>query len=276
MSRSRRWAWTTFEPACPEFLPPLSYMVCGLETCPTTQREHWQGYLELETKLRLTSLKLLPGFAAAHLEIAQGTLEENQDYCLKTCGENYLEFGEPMLQGQRTDLTAFASAITAGDTTVDEILLAHPHTYHVYGRTLLALEDLRSQSLVRTGKPTVYWFWGPTGTGKTRTALEDSNPETRWIWTDDHGWWDGYQGQSDVVLDDFRGQVPFATLLRILDRYEVRVPRRNRQPVPFLATRIWLTSPHHPRESYQSERVLEDIEQLVRRIDHIVHFNVPL
>ena len=61
-------------------------------------------------------------------------------------------------------------------------------------------------------KPTVFWFWGDTGTGKSRTVKEETNGDY-----DDcdyvNGFLIGYTGNKTVVFDDYRGSIPLHTLL---------------------------------------------------------------
>lgn len=273
--QSRRWSATFFSEEPPEWDPSwMSYLLAAQEICPETQRLHWQTYLETSRRLTLAGLKAKPGWETCHLEISRGSSTANQDYCLKTGTEIYVEYGEIFQQGTRADLQALGDQLIAGTTTVDEITLDQPHAHHIYGRTLDRIEDILNQRRTpRSSPPEVFWFWGPTGTGKTRRVFEEMSPDDHWVWTDDRGWWDTYRGQSDVVFDDFRGQVPFAFLLRLLDRYPVSVPRRGRAPMPFTATRIWITSCFQPELCYQSERVQDHVEQLLRRITRVIHFD---
>lgn len=63
---------------------------------------HLQGFLILQTKLRLANVKALPGFSRAHLEKAKGTPKQASDYCKKD--GDFDEFGQlPDAQGKRTD-----------------------------------------------------------------------------------------------------------------------------------------------------------------------------
>jgi len=63
----------------------------------------------------------------------------------------------------------------------------------------------------------VHWLAGPTGCGKTMMAF--GNGEDVWM-SSVLPWFDGYVGQAEAILDDYRsGDIPFNRLLRLLDRY---------------------------------------------------------
>jgi len=65
----------------------------GLETCPTTGKQHLQGYMELEKATRLSSLKKTP-LGKAHLEPCKGDASSNIVYCSKE-GNIWFEHPKP-------------------------------------------------------------------------------------------------------------------------------------------------------------------------------------
>lgn len=82
--------------------------------------------------------------------------------------------------------------------------------------------------------------------------------------------WDGYQSEANVVMDEFRGGIDISHLLRWLDRYPVRVEIKGSSR-PLLATTIWITSNLDPRRWYP-EIDQETLDALLRRLN-IIHFN---
>lgn len=117
-------------------------------------------------------------------------------------------------------------------------------------------------------KPLIRWFYGSTGSGKTRQAYEDAKtlgltPYTCMATTK---WWEGYDAHEYVIIDDMRKDFcKFHDLLRMLDRYPYLVECKggSRQ---LLAKTIIITTTHRPEELYSGR---EDINQLLRRIDEI-------
>lgn len=77
-------------------------------------------------------------------------------------------------------------------------------------------------------KPLVLWFYGPTGTGKTRRAVEIGEEfGGYWMSGQNLQWFDGYQTLETpvAIIDDFRKDFcTFHYLLRLFDRYPLNVP----------------------------------------------------
>lgn len=145
-----------------------------------------------------------------------------------------------------------------------------------------AKEILQDELLARNCKtaPTVYWYYGETGTGKTSKAVKECErlyQQDYWISHATGQWFDGYKGQKGVILDDIRADTwSFSTMLRITDRYEIEVPIKGgfRRWNP---RSIYITAPGRPEDvykNYATGQSYDGIEQLLRRIgeDHILEF----
>lgn len=103
-------------------------------------------------------------------------------------------------------------------------------------------------------------FYGPTGTGKSRRAFSEAgsnaypkDPRSKF--------WYGYQGQTNVIIDEFRGGIDISHILRWLDRYPVMVEVKGSSRV-LKAEKVWITSNLHPEQWYpdldrESYRALE-------------------
>jgi len=107
-------------------------------------------------------------------------------------------------------------------------------------------------------------FWGTTGTGKSRRAWREAgmdaypkDPRTKF--------WCGYRSQENVVIDEFRGGIDIAHLLRWLDRYPVIVEVKGGSAV-YVASRIWITSNLSPAAWYP-EADPETLASLMRRLE---------
>lgn len=102
----------------------------------------------------------------------------------KTKGQTYAEFNREVIKG---DLEAM---VEKGEISI----LQYPKLRQA--KQLFELHSTRYSHLPNLENQ---WIYGPTGTGKTRGVLErypDAFPKMP------NKWWDGYQGQETVLLDD--------------------------------------------------------------------------
>lgn len=220
-----------------------------------------QGYVRFSVPVGVSKLQIaMPG---VHAEGARGTEEQCEAYCSKEDSriEGPFVFGESSRPGRRRDLEVIKERVL--------------RTGRVDAETIeqCSYQDLRFAELLvkhskakRNWEMNVLWFHGGTGTGKTRTAFE-MYPNA-WMSSRNLKWWDGYDGEEDVIVDDFRRDFcTFHELLRILDRYPYRVEVKG-SSVPLLAKNIVITCPWAPDVLYQG-RSVEDVGQLMRRITEV-------
>lgn len=249
----------------------------SMDSCEATKRlvvcnevgeektPHLQGYVTWNVSRRLSALKkLLP---RAHWAVAKGNAQENYKYCTK-CVDGASFFREKgdfaVTAGSRSDI-ARAREMMNSNASIAEVW----QTIDSYQAVRFAQIGQSFTGLQRSWKPDVYWFYGPTGSGKTRTAF-DLDPSA--YWATGTQWWDGYSSQEAVIIDDFRSDsYSFEFLLRLLDRYPLKVPYKGGY-APFLAKRIYITTPWKPEDTFASS--MEDIEQLKRRIKEVREFSV--
>lgn len=291
--RVREWCFTINNPTEDDLaqVKALKYgsgVVCSLE-CGEHGTAHFQGYVHMKDQIGLRGMKkLLP---RAHLETRChfSTPQHAWKYCLKGVqpikqwrslaweGSNwgdklnllYSEGTWPQ-QGKRTDIQEVFAQVSGGKRSADQIAEEEPVLFHQYGRTLSKLEDLALRRRFRTEMTTCDWLSGPTSVGKSHRAFEGFSPDTHYVWKlNDKGWQDGYTGQEIVIINDFRGEIRYNELLQLIDKWPHTVPRRGREPVPFLAKHIIITSSQTPEQVYNQRTVEDSIQQLLRRINHV-------
>lgn len=234
----------------------IQYMILGHEVGESGTR-HLQGYVEFTKQIKFNTVKKIIS-ERAHLEPRMGTAVQARDYCMKD--GDYWEYGTMKKQGERKDLDNIRQlAAEEGMRTVTR--------RGNFQQIKVAEKYLTYNEEPRDWKPTVYWLWGPTGTGKSRKARELTEKMDTYTKNDGTKWWEGYDGQEAVIIDDFRPSWWSITeMLSLLDRYEKRVEYKGgtRQ---FKARMIVVTSALCPEECYKNTG--EAIDQLLRRIDHI-------
>lgn len=251
------------------------YIAYGEEVCPSTKKPHHQGFIYYESARACKwngkyyfSRNVGKDLGNCHNEGCKGNLDQNTDYCTKDTDGTLIEFGVRPKQGFRTDLEAIKENILTQKISVDEICIENPIIYHMYARTLNKLEDIALRKKCRNWMTKGLWLWGETGVGKSHKAFEGFTPDTHYVYPNDGGWWDGYTGQEIVIFNEFRGEIPFRELLDLCDKWPKQVRRRCREPVPFLAKKIIVTSSQEPDDVYYN--VCDDVDsiaQLRRRFD---------
>jgi len=232
MPKGRFWCFTSYDTdGHPPFDNQLTvYITYQKERCPTTQRLHWQGYIELRTAATRATVKSILGSDGAHCELARGG-DAAIDYCHKeeTRVEGPFEFGERggPIGGRRTDLDAVAERVRRPGG-LDWVVNNVPAMYIKYHRGIHALRNHFIGVRDPATPPDVRVYHGPSGAGKTR-AVYDEQKHLGIYQKDGSKWWDGYDGQGCILMDDWAGSdaVPPTELLKILDRYPHRVETKG-------------------------------------------------
>lgn len=235
-----------------------TYVILGKEVGRKRKTPHLQGYMELEDKTAFNTIKKL--CPRMYIAKRRGTAKQAQKYCMKD--QNYLEKGTISNQGKRTDIEDVCDDIKAG-MSLEDIAEGHPATFVKFHRGLKELKHTLSAH--RTQKPYVKWLWGETGIGKTRTSVETS---TSYYIKDNTKWWDGYEQQETIIIDDFEetvGDYPdFRTLLRLLDHYRFQGETKGGH-VKINSPRIIITADRPPETYWQGDR----LAQMLRRINEV-------
>ena len=241
------------------------YMIYGREVAPTTGTPHIQGYVSFKSPLSFNSvLRKLNG---CNVEIAKGTADSNKTYCSKEDPDPF-EKGDMPRAGARNDLEVVRQVLkeTNSMACVADIATS-------YQSIKMAEVWLKYKEHKRDWKPNVIWYYGETGTGKTKRAHDEAallgaDGTDLYLKSNADKWFEGYDAHPAVLFDDLRPSTfPFHYLLQLLDRYSCRVECKG-STRQFLATTIYITCPTHPKYFAKDT---EDVQQLLRRIDKIYH-----
>ncbi|ALE29606.1 replication associated protein [Lake Sarah-associated circular virus-10] len=267
-TRSRDWCFTLNNYTEEEYdvihslsLSQYKYIVVGKEV-GESGTNHLQGYIYFVNAKSMSAVKKMIS-KRCHLESAKGSPLQAATYCKKD-NNDYYENGElPVIQGKRTDLDEIRDILKQTNKMSDVVMVAKS-----YQSVKMAEQILKYHEKPRMEKPYVEWYYGPTGTGKSKKAYEVLSDEC-YTCLSTGKWFDGYDAHKNVLIDDMRKDfMKFHELLRLLDRYAMRVECKGgtRQ---FVASHIIITSCYHPKDMFETR---EDIQQLLRRIDKIENF----
>lgn len=169
--------------------------------------------------------------------------------------------------GKRTDLEKAYEYAHAKRTMREYVVEQKPGLQAIkhYRELYCILEGPRP-----VGPVDVRWYYGPTGSGKTRSAY-DEFPGLYPCAT--YKWWDGYVDQETILIDDFRPEwCRWEQLLQLLDIYPIRIEFKGGSKWAQWK-RIIITAPVRP-ETMFSGKVAEDLGQLLRRITDIRRFRI--
>lgn len=243
------------------FLPPgVSYIKGQLERGDSGYL-HWQVLICLPAKKTVAYLRALLG--PHHYELSRSSAAS--EYVWKSASRvgHQFELGSlPYNRNSSVDWNRVWTAATSGElaSIPADIRVRHYSTLRKISSDHATAEPLTKE---------VFVFWGSTGTGKSRRAWNEAgwdaypkDPRTKWF--------DGYRGEEHIVIDEFRGSIDIAHLLRWLDRYPVLVEIKGAS-VPLRAKKIWITSNLDPRQWYP-DLDSETLSALLRRLT-ITHFS---
>lgn len=263
MSRSRAWCYTINNPTASDeacvvaLVDQARYHIVGRET-GEGGTPHLQGYVYFDcVKSCAVVSKMLP---RAHLEAANGTPEQNREYCSKQ-GDFHESGTLPMSQKRKGECGKEFWADVKKKAKLGKLDEIPDEIYVRCYRTLRAIEKDHAPMPADADETTGLWFYGPSGTGKSRAAREEF---PGLFLKTCNKWWDGYNGEDFVLIEDFdkkHGESLCYFLKIWADRYafpaEIKGGKINLRP-----KKIIVTSNYHPSEIWSEAA---DLEPILRR-----------
>ena len=266
-ARKCHWCFTSYMDTIPHVdLKVVRYITYQWEVCPETKRDHLQGYVEFFDAKRIGQVKTIIG--ECHLEPRRGSRTAARDYCHKLGSRRDFD-REPFEAGiWRVDVNRKRKLVDIlhAKISLNELIEESPEIYVRYHRGLHRLFSKRQKKLAKVFRNVeVEVLIGKTGTGKTRRATAGDD----WFIlpnSSDRLWFDGYDGEKTLILDDFYGGIKYSVLLRILDGHSYLAPVKGSH-VWAQWTKVIITSNAEVPSWYKAGLT----PALERRITAIIH-----
>lgn len=243
------------------------YMVYGREV-GAEGTPHLQGFIVFENAKHLGGVKTL--HASAHWEIAKGNCEQNRIYCTKQL--DFVETGViPMSQKRKgeVEIERWDDAWNAAKRNrIDDIPADIRFRFYTTFKLIAKDYMVKPDDLEVMDNE---WVFGPPGFGKSRYARV-ACPDA--YFKGCNKWWDGYQDQTSVIIDDFEldGKCLGHHLKIWGDRYAFNAESKG-SAMLIRPKKIIVTSNYSIEEVFAADQTM--VQAILRRFKQI-HVSAPL
>lgn len=217
---------------------------------------------------------------------AEGNAEANRLYIMgpyekgdkrKSVNPDAVEIGVKPEQGKRSDLEKLMDDVKLGKRG-RALTEKHPEVIAKYPRFEERIinedDEIKAWEQYESGiPPEIHVRWGHARIGKTRAIYEKFGRDVyRTNIVKGNLWFDGYNGQDVIIIDEFYGQIDWPFFLQLIDRYPVQLPVK-RSFKWRRATKFYITSNVHPKMWYPAESEQAALLGRLTSITEITEFN---
>jgi hypothetical protein len=244
-------------------------------------KRHLQGYLQLYAghEATMRTVKKYLQYNWVHLEPSRGSSDENRDYCskLQSAEEGtFVEHGTIFdCQGTRTDWHQINDMINAG-ASLNTIINTYPAKMPFINciEKRIAVAQRAKLKNKEYEKPVVIVKTGTAGTKKTGACLyDDDGKPLQDVYQLEPGntndgelWFDGYNGEKTLLIDDFYGNIKYSYLLRLLEGHGGRLPVKGGFAYKNW-NKVYITSNDHPSTWY-SKGMTKALRRRIHKFEH--------
>ena len=283
--RSRGWVYTCWPDKRENMVGDLlehiqrdskiEYAIFGHETTEEG-KAHLQGYVYWSNAVTGKGAQTRLGLSHGefYADAQRGLASQASDYCKKEGNIAFVHGEIPDPADRKESAWDYILVMLENGATDAQIMREYPAHF---GRCRSGIAAMRMELLaekVNTWRDVqVEYIWGETGTGKTRGVLEGvEHPTDVYRVTDYKHPFDGYRGQSVLLLEEFRSSLPIEQMLVYLDGYYCELPCRYSNKISgwdkiFIVTNIPFSEQYKNIQANQSET----FKAFERRVDAQVH-----
>lgn len=232
----------------------FKYLIYGNET-GESGTFHLQGYIHFLTPVGFTAVKKI--LQRAHIEKRMGTVQQAIDYCKKD--GDWKEFGAiPESSGDATKKTWNTIIERAENGDLDWIKENHPQIFIRYINTF---RSLRIRTPVIINELVNEWWYGATGTGKSRKLWEQYPKHFK---KELNKWWCGYKDEDVVAIEEWspKNECTGSMLKIWADRYPFTAQVKGGSLTTIRPGKLIVLSNYTIKECFPDPR---DHEPLLRR-----------
>lgn len=270
-NRYTNWVFTSYEVLDFTYIynnysDIIRYVGYGLEKCPTTDRLHQQGFIQFYSAKRMSDIKRIFGNNKVYLNRCFADEVANVKYCSKE--GNYTCFGKFVTRGHRTDLELIRRDIMNGNN-MDQISFNYFNAWIQYRRSFQQFANICDKVATKNYRTiNVVLLSGPTGYGKTAWAC--SFPNYYKINGNGLEWFDGYNGEKILIIDEYSNDTKITDMLGLLDGYQCRLPIKGGFTYAKW-DKVLITTNLRPHEIHEQAKP-EHRRALFRRINTCISF----
>lgn len=210
-----------------DFKDVIRGIAWGKEVCPTTGKEHNQGYIQLFVQDRYSVIQ--KWFKSkCNFRVMKGSILQNEEYCSKE--GSYTKLGKFVSRGYRSDAHNIKDDIVNG-ASEKEIMENYTGNYLRYHSGIKSIKSLHDKDARNCWmEPNVTALVGLGGGGKSTYVYNKHGYnncftiDSKMMATD---FWGMYAGEEVLIIDDFNGWIQYSYLLRILDGHPLHLNIKN-------------------------------------------------
>lgn len=264
MSQSKHWLWTlhdefrSLEDVINSIAQEFEYVIAGEEIGKENGKRHFQGFIQLRRKMRISEVKKLFDDQSVHIGDADGNFCRVPTAAIQYCKKDgkWIELGvfrdgrkRSSAQGdEERDRWASARELAKQGKFEDLVeqdprMVIHLGAFEKYSESV-AFHDYSAKPRPELQN---FWFWGPAGSGKTRRVFDDEGAKLYEFEEINRFSFDGYNPRihEAVLFDDLRAsdvEKHLKFLKRVTDHYPFKKEIKGGRKFDIRPLRVYFTS----------------------------------
>jgi len=236
------------------------YMIVGKEI-GENGTPHLQGYIHFKNQIQFQVLKT--AFPQIHWEQAKGSAEQNRTYCSKE--QDFFELGTcPKSDGQASKESWREILSAAESGKWNWLKEEYPKIWVTMSEKLIS-KRIPNTNVIE-GEIANEWWYGETGTGKSKLAWEKYGNICFQKML--NKWWDGYDAHPVVIIEEWspKNEVTASALKIWADRYPFTAQIKGGVLQKIRPSKIIVISNYRLSDCFPDHRDAEPLQRRFREI----------